>query len=1286
MIKFVRGVLTSVLILSLPWTSFGQASLWGEAMFGGRDHLGTIFRTDPDGTHFTIAHEFTTEFPGRNPYGDLVEINGKFYGLTYGGGHDDLGILFEFDPSTGHYTVKQEFGIDSFLVRFARLFKGANNRVYGLLSSGGIFEYDVSSNQIIDRANGYPNPGKKLCHASNGKYYGTYSSYPNVGIFEFDEQTNVSTPLALVSASSIAYLVEGADGILYGLASLIEDPNSGAIIEFNVNTGQISVPAYFRTASAQGLTGLCLAPNGKLYGVDPGFPRPGSIFEFDPASDTITNNIEFTDPNSSLGGPLAVASNGKLYGMGLKADGSGGGIIYEYDATLGALKVVQDRSGIDGVATDNGFLLGTDGILHAMTSSGGTGGDGTIFDFDPVNNLYTKKIDLNSGPLGKSPRGRLLPYTDGKMYGFADGGNFGKGILFRYNPGDGQFEKLQDFGGSNGISNWSFGLMMASNGKLYGTSTEYPASTLFEYDPLSNTFPKGNKMQVGSTTILAGGTLPIEAQPGKLFGFCRSGVDPFFSGNIYEYDIATGQVSLLHEFTTNEGTLPLSTMAFENGKLYGTASSGGAFDKGTFFSFDISTSTYQKILDFNGINGHTPYAGPVTMNHKVYGSTSSGGANGTGVVFEWDPATSIMRTKDFPRSDSPGLVPLYPNGEMIAVADNTLYGICSGSGIIYIYDPIENTLVCPESVAGNNYAVMSTLAATGLNQTITFDAIPAKKFGDNSFALQSTSSSGLPVSFKSSDPSIAMISGNNVTITGAGTVTITAVQKGNNIYLPSQRITQTLVVAKATQAITFNALANHTYGDQPFLLSAVSGSGLPVTFTSNNAAVAAVAGNQVTITGIGSATITAQQTGDNNYLPAQPVDRILLIGKMPQSIIFDAPRAHTCGDAPFLLAATSDAGLPITFTVDDPSIASVAGQTLTILNEGSVTITATQSGGDTFLPAVPVQRTLTVSKKNQQITFSPLNNMLFGDAPVTLNASSTSGLDVVMSSSDQQIASINGQQMNIAGAGTVTITASQPGNECFSQAAPVSNTFSVAKASQIITFTDPGNKKMGDPDFQLIAQSNSAEPLIFSSSDDNKIDVTGSLARLAGPGRVVLRVDQTGTADYMPANASRSICVVPATPAITIESSGPLSAVLRSSSDVGNQWILNGQPITSGTAATFMADADGSYQVQVTVDDCRSELSLPIGFTVTGLRDNGETSPLTIYPNPASDRINVDLTGFDSAAPVKISIMDMLGRIVLAGEFPAKQVEINLSMASGSVYALKAVQTERLGYARFVMK
>ncbi|MEN8202365.1 MAG: YDG domain-containing protein [Bacteroidota bacterium] len=96
-------------------------------------------------------------------------------------------------------------------------------------------------------------------------------------------------------------------------------------------------------------------------------------------------------------------------------------------------------------------------------------------------------------------------------------------------------------------------------------------------------------------------------------------------------------------------------------------------------------------------------------------------------------------------------------------------------------------------------------------QTITFDALADNTYGDADFDLVATASSGLPVSFSSSADSIASISGTTLTITGAGTVSITAIQEGDATYDTAAPVTQDLVVSAKELTVTGASAVSKVY-------------------------------------------------------------------------------------------------------------------------------------------------------------------------------------------------------------------------------------------------------------------------------------------------------------------------------------------------------------------------------------------------------------------------------------------------------------------------------------------
>jgi hypothetical protein len=113
-----------------------------------------------------------------------------------------------------------------------------------------------------------------------------------------------------------------------------------------------------------------------------------------------------------------------------------------------------------------------------------------------------------------------------------------------------------------------------------------------------------------------------------------------------------------------------------------------------------------------------------------------------------------------------------------------------------------------------------------------------------------------------------------LTVNGAGTVTLMATQSGNASYLPVTN-SVSFVVAKAPQTIApFTKLANVPLSTRSVTIaSPTSSSGLPVTVAvkSGPAKVGPLTNGLVTFTNKGTITLTADQSGNQNYLPAKQI-------------------------------------------------------------------------------------------------------------------------------------------------------------------------------------------------------------------------------------------------------------------------------------------------------------------------------------------------------------------------------------------------------------------------------
>ncbi|MCE2957912.1 MAG: choice-of-anchor J domain-containing protein [Flammeovirgaceae bacterium] len=279
--------------------------------------------------------------------------------------------------------------------------------------------------------------------------------------------------------------------------------------------------------------------------------------------------------------------------------------------------------------------------------------------------------------------------------------------------------------------------------------------------------------------------------------------------------------------------------------------------------------------------------------------------------------------------------------------------------------------------------VSARFVITKSNQTIAFNSLPNKTFGDAPFAVSAAATSGLPVSFSSSDLTVASVSGNTITILKAGTVTITASQNGNANFNAAPNASQQLTINKADQSITFNTLASRTFGDAPFNLTATSTSLLPVSFESSDATIASINGSTVTILKAGTVTITASQAGDGNYNPAPNAIQQFVVNKANQQITFTAISDKQLGDAPFPLNANTNAGLPVTFTALTSDKVTIANNQATIVAGGRAIIVASQPGNANYNAATAVDQTFCIKPNKPTVNIS----LASGNATLTSSAS-----------------------------------------------------------------------------------------------------------------------------------------------------------------------------------------------------------------------------------------------------------------------------------------------------------
>jgi uncharacterized repeat protein (TIGR03803 family) len=357
----------------------------------------------------------------------------------------------------------------------------------------------------------------------------------------------------------------------------------------------------------------------------------GTIFELSPGSgggwtETVLYNFTGTADGSQPTSSVVLDSSGNLYGStefgGTYCAPYGCGVTFKLSKSGGQWKetvLYTFTGGIDG-GFPNGVVLGAQGNIYGSAGTGGSLGNGVVFEVSRNSGGgWTQSVIYNftGGAVGgRAPNGTLTFDSFGRLYGTTDySGTTGGGIVFRLTrskTGVWTESLLHSFTLLNG-SNPNGGLVLDSAGNIYGTA------------------------QAGGNT---------------------AGCDGFGCGLVFKLSPKAGgewEETVLYEFTRGtDGGYPQDGLVMDaSGNLYGTTYGGGnpnfcGSQNGCGVVFELSpgTSGYTETVMHEFIDSDGAFSGaPLTRDSSgnLFGTTFNGGnlsdcgGVGCGVVFEVTP-------------------------------------------------------------------------------------------------------------------------------------------------------------------------------------------------------------------------------------------------------------------------------------------------------------------------------------------------------------------------------------------------------------------------------------------------------------------------------------------------------------------------------------------------------------------------------------------------------------------------------------------------------------------------
>jgi len=350
-----------------------------------------------------------------------------FYGMSrYGGSAPSGGAIFKFNPTTNHESVVHNLGIGT------------------------------------DGSNPY---GNLVYCKPNGLFYGmTYygGANGNAGaIISFNPSNNAENLVWSFSSGTGGSSPEGdlvydtINNLFYGMTIAGGANYYGAIISFNpTNNTESVVFSFNNTDGADPIGNLVYDKNNSLfYGMTQsgGANYYGTIFTFNPNNNAENvvwsfNNSNGSGPNGSL---VLDPNNGLFYGTTSAGGANFYGTIFSFNTSTNIATVEWSFNNANG-SSPNGVLTfqPSSGLFYGMTADGGANYYGSIFSFNPGNNIATVVWSFGGGSDGKNPNGNLLlDDFNGLFYGVtSNGGTNYNGVIFSFNPATNKDSVLYNFG------------------------------------------------------------------------------------------------------------------------------------------------------------------------------------------------------------------------------------------------------------------------------------------------------------------------------------------------------------------------------------------------------------------------------------------------------------------------------------------------------------------------------------------------------------------------------------------------------------------------------------------------------------------------------------------------------------------------------------------------------------------------------------------------------------------------------------------------------------------------
>ena len=589
-----------------------------------------------------------------------------------------------------------------------------------------------------------------------------------------------------------------------------------------------------------------------------------------------------------------------------------------------------------------------------------------------------------------------------------------------------------------------------------------------------------------------------------------------------------------------------------------------------------------------------------------------------------------------------------------------------------------------------------------LSQAISFVAISEHTYGDSDFSLNATASSSLPVTFSSSDNSVATVISDVVHITGAGTCNIYADQGGDDNYHSAPRDTQRLVIKTKSLTITDVTAGNKVYdGTVTATLTGGSLSGIinsdDVTFTDGSGEFTdknAGTGKAVTAKGyslagadMGNYSLSEQPTGLTADITPAP---LTITGVTAENKVYDGTTSATLtGGSLSGIINPDDVTLTegtVEFTDKDVG----TGKTVTATGYSI----AGADVGNYSLTEQPTGLTADITPAPLTITGIVVDNKVYdGTTLAILTGGSLSGVvnseDVTLTEGTGEFTDKNAGTGKTVTATGYSIAGADEGNYSLSEQ-PTGLSADITPAPLTITGITADNKVYdGTTSATLTGGSLSG---IINSDDVTLTDGSGEFAdKNAGTSKTITvtgySIAGTDVGNYslseQPTGLTANITPAPLTITTDPGQSKEVGAddpELTYTITEGN--LIEGDALT-GSLTREAGETAGTYATQIgslSAGDNYTITFISAGFTINSVSAISEVSVIIphLYPNATNGLVNL------KASDGQVTVIDAVGEIIVQRAIN-KDNTIDLRGYASGVYIL-ILKTGDSVYKYLIMK